>query len=432
MTNLFGHSVRSDLLALFLAEGLACFGAFYLILSLGAPGASAQVDLAAFAALLALCAGLIAGATGLYQPERWLRANRLAAGTMLGAVVLLGITHVLFPTIGSASWAAQAALVASFVLSITFTRIAFAAARRSGFMRPRLVLVRAATAGAEDGNSAFFDVAGVATPDTLTVERVRAMRASLVVADARGLVAPDLAGQLAEAGISVLDRAEFIERATGRVDFATLAPDWLASARGAQDHRLEAFVRRSLDIALGVALLLFTFPLLVATALAIKLDSPGPVFYRQERVGKGGRPYTLFKFRSMRTDAEATGAPVWATQQDARVTRVGRFIRLTRIDEIPQVFNVLKGDMAFVGPRPERPGFVEKLAAVIPHYDDRHCVKPGITGWAQVNYPYGASVEDARQKLAYDLYYVRRRSLFLDLLIIVATVRVVLFQEGSR
>ena len=177
--------------------------------------------------------------------------------------------------------------------------------------------------------------------------------------------------------------------------------------------------------------MLVTLPLLLLTALAIKLDSPGPVFYRQERVGRDGRVFMLFKFRSMVVDAEKGGAR-WATKHDTRVTRVGRFIRLTRIDEIPQVLNVLRGDMAFVGPRPERPAFVRQLAEQIPHYHDRAVVRPGITGWAQVNYPYGASVEDARMKLAYDLYYVRRRSLFLDLLILVATVRVVLFQEGSR
>jgi lipopolysaccharide/colanic/teichoic acid biosynthesis glycosyltransferase len=142
--------------------------------------------------------------------------------------------------------------------------------------------------------------------------------------------------------------------------------------------------------------------------------------------------FTVFKFRSMVVDAEVGGAQKWATKGDPRVTRVGRFIRLTRIDEIPQFFNVLRGDMAVVGPRPERPGFVEQLAREIPHYNDRSCVKPGITGWAQVNYPYGASVEDSRNKLAYDLYYIRRRSFFLDLLTLVATVRVVLFQEGAR
>jgi exopolysaccharide biosynthesis polyprenyl glycosylphosphotransferase len=342
------------------------------------------------------------------------------------------VTQVVFPSAGGGPLLADAALIVAFATAITLTRLAFAAASRSGLLRARLVLVRPEGAAAGGAGPAFFDVAASLSPDAVTPERVRALRASIVVAEDRRLVPAAVREQLGAARIPLLDRAEFVERATGRVDFATLPADWLAGAKGASEGRAEAFLRRAIDLALGVTLLVATFPLLVLAAIAIKLDSPGPVFYRQERVGQGGRTYTLFKFRSMRQDAEAGGKPVWATQQDARVTRVGRFLRLTRIDEIPQVFNVLKGDMAFVGPRPERPGFVGKLAAVIPHYDDRHTVKPGITGWAQVNYPYGASVEDARQKLAYDLYYVRRRSLFLDLLIIMATVRVVLFQEGSR
>ena len=171
--------------------------------------------------------------------------------------------------------------------------------------------------------------------------------------------------------------------------------------------------------------------MLVLTAVAIRLESPGPVFYRQDRVGKDGRVFRLFKFRSMSVDAEK-GGPRWAIPSDPRVTRVGRLIRLTRIDEIPQALNVLRGDMALIGPRPERPNFVEHLAAVIPHYDCRSAVRPGITGWAQINYPYGASVEDARNKLAYDLYYLRHRSLALDVSIILGTIRVVLLQEGAR
>jgi lipopolysaccharide/colanic/teichoic acid biosynthesis glycosyltransferase len=169
--------------------------------------------------------------------------------------------------------------------------------------------------------------------------------------------------------------------------------------------------------------------LMVATA--IKLDGLGPVLYRQERVGLNGRLFTLYKFRSMRTDAEATG-PVWAAQRDSRVTRIGAIMRRTRIDELPQLFNILGGEMSFIGPRPERPHFVEKLAGVIPMYRERNRVKPGLTGWAQVNYPYGASVEDARMKLSYDLYYVKQCSLILDVLILFSTVRVILFQEGAR
>jgi exopolysaccharide biosynthesis polyprenyl glycosylphosphotransferase len=235
-----------------------------------------------------------------------------------------------------------------------------------------------------------------------------------------------------QAGIPVLGETEFMERQLACVNIDRLPAAWLDRSDAARESRAVATIRRGLDIALSVLLLLATLPLLLMTAVAIKLDSPGPVFYRQERVGKGGRSFMLLKFRSMVVDAEAAGGPIWASMADPRVTRIGRLLRLARIDEIPQVLNVLRGDMAFIGPRPERPAFVAKLGAVIPHYFDRSVVKPGITGWAQVNYPYGSSVEDARMKLAYDLYYVRRRSLFLDLLILVATMRVVLFQEGSR
>jgi lipopolysaccharide/colanic/teichoic acid biosynthesis glycosyltransferase len=166
--------------------------------------------------------------------------------------------------------------------------------------------------------------------------------------------------------------------------------------------------------------------------LAVKIDSPGPMLYRQQRVGQFGRPFTLFKFRSMAADAEAGGDPLWAQRHDPRVTRVGRFIRGTRIDELPQLVNVLRGEMSLVGPRPERPHFVEQLDRAIPFYRQRAYVKPGVTGWAQINFPYGASVEDAREKLSYDLYYVKHRSVLLDAFILLATIRVVLLREGAR
>lgn len=229
-----------------------------------------------------------------------------------------------------------------------------------------------------------------------------------------------------------LVRLREVHYATTRLDVDSLGPDWLHGVSAGNETPSTAVARRGLDIVCALGLVLVTLPLLLLTALAIRLEGRGPVFYRQERVGLGGRVFTLFKFRSMVVDAEAGGAPRWASQGDPRVTRVGRWIRLTRIDEVPQVLNVLRGEMAFVGPRPERPAFVEQLAGVIPRYRDRGLVKPGITGWAQVNYPYGASVEDARMKLSYDLYYVRERSLVLDLRILLATVRVVLFQVGSR
>jgi exopolysaccharide biosynthesis polyprenyl glycosylphosphotransferase len=205
-----------------------------------------------------------------------------------------------------------------------------------------------------------------------------------------------------------------------------------ASRTTIHTNQLQEVVRRALDIALALLLFVLTLPILLLAALAIKLDSPGPVFYRQERVGLNDRVFTIYKLRSMRADAETGSPPVWAAERDPRVTRVGALIRHTRIDEIPQVANVLRGDMSLIGPRPERPHFVDQLREVLPFYADRHHVRPGITGWAQVNYSYGATIEDAREKLAYDLYYVNHRSLVFDLLVIISTVRVILFREGAR
>ena len=191
-------------------------------------------------------------------------------------------------------------------------------------------------------------------------------------------------------------------------------------------------IKRATDLLVAWMLIAFAMPLMAIVAIAIKCDSPGPIFYRQERVGLGGRRFTLLKFRSMKADAEADGQPVWAATRDDRVTRLGRLIRLVRIDELPQLFNVVSGDMSMVGPRPERPFFVEQLREIIPSYDERHTVLPGITGWAQVNYPYGASVEDAKQKHGYDRFYIANRNIWLDLKILAMTARVVVLQQGAR
>ncbi|MCU0765094.1 MAG: TIGR03013 family PEP-CTERM/XrtA system glycosyltransferase [Burkholderiaceae bacterium] len=233
-------------------------------------------------------------------------------------------------------------------------------------------------------------------------------------------------------GVPVTDLAGVYERVRGEVPVDSLKASWLIYGQGFAQGGLRTFVKRSFDIVVSAAMLVLTLPLMLVTALAIRLDSPGPVIFRQVRVGRGGRAFTCLKFRSMRADAEADGKPRWAVADDERVTRLGRFIRKTRIDELPQLINVLRGDMSFVGPRPERPLFVNELKQTIPYYDLRHSVNPGITGWAQVRYSYGASVEDARKKLQFDLYYVKNHSLFLDLLILVETVRVVLFREGAH
>src|SRR5690606_32491670 len=227
-------------------------------------------------------------------------------------------------------------------------------------------------------------------------------------------------------GFGVYDLSAFIEQQTGRVDLAALNPSWLIFSDGFRSSRRSSLVlKRLFDILASSLLLALSAPILLVMAIAIKLTSPGPVFYRQVRTGQFGQPFEVLKFRSMRVDAEKDGTPRWAQKEDPRVTTVGRIIRSSRIDEIPQIFNVLRGDMSFVGPRPERPFFVEELAKKIPFYNERHVVKPGITGWAQLNYPYGASEEDARHKLEFDLYYIKNYTLFLDLLILIQTVRVV-------
>ena len=213
-----------------------------------------------------------------------------------------------------------------------------------------------------------------------------------------------------------------------RIDLEMLDQNILPDSRA---HGVSALLHRLTDIVLSLGLLVFTLPLMLATIIAIRFDSPGPILYRQDRVGLNGKPFVLTKFRSMRPDAEASG-PVWAMLEDKRITRVGQFIRLTRIDELPQLFNILRGEMSFIGPRPERPVFVAQLIEQIPFYADRSAVKPGLTGWAQVNYPYGASVEDAKMKLSYDLYYVKHQSFWLDMVIVFSTIRVILFQEGAR
>ena len=233
-------------------------------------------------------------------------------------------------------------------------------------------------------------------------------------------------------GIEVLEFSTFWERQTGRIDLDTVYPSWLIFSDGFGGGRWRALTKRLFDVVASGAVFIFVLPLYLLSALAVRLGSQGPVYYRQERVGLHGRPFRLLKFRSMRTDAEKDGVPRWAASNDQRITRIGRFMRMTRLDELPQVFNVLKGDMSFIGPRPERPYFVDQLAERIPYYRERHRVKPGISGWAQINYPYGASVEDAKHKLEYDLYYAKNYTLAFDLMIFLQTIRVVLWPSEVR
>jgi sugar transferase (PEP-CTERM system associated) len=264
-----------------------------------------------------------------------------------------------------------------------------------------------------------------------TARKARAGAIVVALSERRGVLPLQEMMQCKLHGIEVLDAPSFYELVQGKLMLERITPSWIIFSSGFRRTALVNSYKRCIDIVLASLGLLLSAPLFPLIALAIKLESPGPVFFKQVRVGAGEKPFTLYKFRSMGRDAEKNGA-VWAVKNDARVTRVGRFLRNSRIDEIPQLYNVLKGEMSFIGPRPERPEFVEKLKKDIYYYSKRHTIKPGVTGWAQVRYPYGATTEDAVEKLRYDLYYIKNLSLFLDSQIIFETVKVVLFGRGGR
>ena len=258
-------------------------------------------------------------------------------------------------------------------------------------------------------------------------------RVVIAVRERRGAFPTEALLKMSLAGdVSIEECTSFFERITGKVHVDMLRPSWLIFAGRRRETSLRSLIREIVHRSLALTGLVFSLPIALLTAVLIKLESRGPVFYKQERVGRNGRCFNVIKFRSMKIDAEPDGEPIWAAENDERATRVGKIIRKLRIDEIPQFWNILKGEMSFVGPRPERPHFVGQLAQEIPFYEHRHLVAPGLTGWAQIKYPYGASVSDAIQKLQYDLYYIKNQSLALDILIVVDTLKTVLFSKGGR
>jgi sugar transferase (PEP-CTERM system associated) len=273
--------------------------------------------------------------------------------------------------------------------------------------------------------------AGEALQETVT--RLKVNEVIIALRERRGGVLP--LGELLAcrlSGVRVTELSTFFERTRGEFPIESLKASHLIFGEGFRQGRVRTLIKRAFDVFVSLVLLVLAAPVMVITAVAIKLETPGPIIYRQRRVGRGGKVLNVLKFRSMYTDAEFDGKPRWATPDDDRITRVGTFIRRMRIDELPQLLNVLAGDMSLVGPRPERPYFVEQLSGQIPFYGLRHSVKPGVTGWAQVRYSYGATFEDSVRKLQFDLYYVKNHSLVLDLVILIETIGVVLLRKGAR
>lgn len=337
-------------------------------------------------------------------------------------------------------------------------RILIYKSNEAGFLRERILFLGSGTLAKECYELALhntvhheYDVLGFIAVDdeeclvppaavypsnekvSVLAERLNADEVVVAVQNRRGTQFPiqDLL-DCKLSGIKVIDAATFFEREACQIRVESLQPGWLVFGNGFDQSFVRRFGKQIFDFVVSFVILAITAPIMLLTILAIFIEDQGPIFYRQERVGKNGLSYMVIKFRSMGINAEKPGTPQWAAANDPRVTRVGKFIRKVRIDELPQILNVLKGDMSFVGPRPERPFFVDQLCKEIPFYNMRHSMKPGITGMAQVRYEYGASVEDSLQKLQYDLYYVKNNSLFLDLLILLETIQVVISGKGAH
>ena len=462
MIRLFGHYVSKVYLLLGLLEFLVCFyslvAGFYTRFGFSpSEFPTTEYDLWVSATLYALLMITAMMAVGLYQ-----RGVSFSAGFLvrLGLAYLLAsmATSLLFYTIpGLLLWRGIMALAMLFSLvGILLLRSLYF--RLLGpDARDHHVLVLGTGKQARsiyelEGNPDGFTVVGyvqlheteneIPTGRRLNLDEplltfaVRNEVDELVVAlddRRRGLPLDDIL-DCKMSGIKVLDLLSFFEKETSRINIDILHPSWIYFSDGFQLGGLGQYAKRMMDIVGAALILLVGLPVMLLVALAIFIESGGrgPIFFHQTRVGLDGRPFKVYKFRSMRTDAEADGVARWASKNDSRITRVGAFIRKTRLDEMPQAYNVLKGEMSLVGPRPERPEFVEQLMKQIPYYNERHRVKPGLTGWAQLCYEYGATMDDARMKLQYDLYYVKHASVFLDLIILLETVEVVLWGKGAR
>ncbi|MEZ5473863.1 MAG: TIGR03013 family PEP-CTERM/XrtA system glycosyltransferase [Steroidobacteraceae bacterium] len=382
--------------------------------------------------MLRVTVGIVAGAFGAWVLARWLGWAGLGVALLLITVVLAVLITVLLRLLAEKLVSEDVFRRRVIVLGGGQRAASIAALRRRVDQRGFKLLGFVAA----DGEPAIVAASSMLSPNRSLTELARELEADEIVVamDDRRRAFP--IADLLECrfdGIEVTELMTFLERETGKVHLDVINPSWLIFGAGFRRDHVRLASERALDLLACVALLLVVWPLMLLTALAIMVEdgARAPIFYRQTRVGFRGKNFPVIKFRSMRVDAEKAGAQ-WAQRNDTRVTRVGAIIRKLRIDELPQLLNVLRGDMSFVGPRPERPEFVANLSAQIPYYQERHFVKPGITGWAQVCYPYGASETDAAEKLQYDLYYVKNHSLLFDIMILLQTAEVVLLGKGAR
>nr|WP_314467987.1 TIGR03013 family XrtA/PEP-CTERM system glycosyltransferase [uncultured Novosphingobium sp.] len=461
MIRLFKHYIPHAVALLWLADMFLLLGANELSWRLRAGqigmALGSLVDRIGLHAGFAVVISLSMVAVGVYGAEA-LRSMRFAAARLLVAISLgvIALSFVDFLFAAQNFWRSTLAYSMAFaIVLLTANRLVLGGFLGTSAFRRRVLVLGAGDRAqrlrdlAERPESGFVIVGYVAMSDgapvveeaisrgaihnlTRFVDNLGVTEVVLALEERRNALPLKDLLRIKTTGVHVNEFSSFLERETGRVDLDTVNPSWLIFSDGFSSGRMISSVaKRLFDIVASAVALCVTAPIILLFALLVKIDSRGPAFYRQQRVGLFGENFDVIKLRSMRTDAEVAGAQ-WASKDDPRVTRVGRFIRKVRIDELPQAWTVLKGEMSFVGPRPERPQFVAELEDELRYYAERHMVKPGITGWAQINYPYGASIEDSRHKLEYDLYYAKNYTPFLDLLIILQTLRVVLWSEGAR
>lgn len=466
MLRFLRHTTRRWLLVLGICEFSLLAFAFWLaahIRSAGSPNLLGELTAHLFPRSLAFAAMIVLGlaALGLYQMhlrDSWFGLlTRQVVGFMLGSIALV-IFYYVVPQFLIGRGVLGIALLLGFVF-VTLFRIGFMRTVDADAMRRRVLVLgvgsraelilqrmrrRADRRGFAIVGFANLGESNVKIPAEHLVDIEGALdewadrhhiNEIVVGPDERrgGLPMEDLL-RCKQSGIEITELATFFERESGKIKLTLAEPSWLVFSRGFDTTPLRRLSKRGFDLCAASALLLVTWPLMLMVAIAIRLESGKgqPILYRQQRVGERGKVFDLFKFRSMRTDAERDGVARWAMKGDSRVTRVGRIIRRTRLDELPQLWNMLRGDMSVVGPRPERPEFVDELARKIRYYNLRHCVKPGLAGWAQLRYPYGASEEDAVEKLTYDLFYVKNNNLLFDIMILIQTFEVVVFGHGVR
>lgn len=461
MLRLFNHYFPSSAVFQALLDALLLFIAIVSANLLVGHGLAVWPRVAGPAFLFALVMVIVSSAFGLYRIQFEARVRDTVMRVVFTVGVSIPVAWLLFNSLPD-NLSGEGVVETTGVVLLGLVMVGRGVARRvmsaSSMWNSRVLVIGAGREAASVEHSlthpahpgltivGFYPIAGaedaVIHPSRIlssrrslleTVRELKVQKVIVAVRERRGGPLP--LAQLLDcklSGVKILDLSSFFEMVRGQVRVDSLRASWLIYGEGFRQSCLRMAIKRIFDIVVALVLLCLTAPIMLAAMVFIALEDGFPIFYRQERVGQGGRLFKVIKFRSMRQDAEKDGRPRWATSNDDRATRVGRIMRKTRIDELPQLFNVLVGEMSMVGPRPERPFFVDQLTQEIPFYAVRHSVKPGVTGWAQVRYQYGASVDDAVQKLQYDLYYVKNHTLFLDLLVLAETVRVVTTGEGAH